>query len=164
MQESFEQFNVAFISCGEVGAEKELRGAILVTDKKSHPIELRYTEAVKASALEKLVYGITLKRGITIEKIALPLLQNIETSYSLIVVGDRGLLDLAKSVSTPVCFFDEEAREFALETLGNDEERNRRLLELIDANLDESFEKTEPLARLEKVLEYVQYYGDMGVS
>ena len=50
MQESFEQFNVAFISCGEVGAEKELRGAILVTDKKSHPIELRYTEAVKASA------------------------------------------------------------------------------------------------------------------
>ena len=42
--------------------------------------------------------------------------------------------------------------------------RNRRLLELIDANLDESFEKTEPLARLEKVLEYVQYYGDMGVS
>ena len=50
MQESFEQFNVAFIRCGEVGAEKELRGAILVTDKKSHPIELRYTEAVKASA------------------------------------------------------------------------------------------------------------------
>lgn len=161
MTEYFETFNIAFLHCGEVGPEKELRGAVLVTDKKSHPLELRFTDAVKATTLEKLVYGVTLKRGIAIEKLALPLIKALETPCNLIVVNDPALLDLAKASSTPVCCFKELDGEIEIETIGNDKERNQRLTEVLVENLDADFDWPEPIERLEKVLEHIQYYGNI---
>ena len=161
MTEYFETFNIAFLHCGEVGPEKELRGAVLVTDKKSHPLELRFTDAVKATTPEKLVYGVTLKRGIAIEKLALPLIKALETPCNLIVVNDPALLDLAKASSTPVCCFRELDGEIEIETIGNDKERNQRLTEVLVENLDADFDWPEPIERLEKVLEHIQYYGNI---
>ena len=161
MAEYSENFNVAFVSCSQVGSEKELRGAVLVTDKRGHPIELRYTDPVKASTLEKLVYGITLSRGIAIEKIALPLIEALENSFNIIIVKDENLLDLSKSVTVPVCFLSEEEQNSVVSSMRNDEERNQKLNHLLDLNLDENFDRFEPLERLDRVLEHVQFYGKM---
>lgn len=161
MAEHFETFNIAFVKCGEIGPDQELRGGVLVTDKKSHPLELRFTDAVKATTLEKLVYGVTLKRGIAIEKLATPLIKALETPFNLIVVSDPSLLELTKVVSAPVCYFAESEGSIELQSPGNDPERNQRLTDVLVENLEDEFDWPEPMERLGRVLEHIQYYGNI---
>ena len=49
-----EKTYLAFIKILELGEEKSMRGAILLTDLNYYPIEIRYTEVVNASTLEKI--------------------------------------------------------------------------------------------------------------
>lgn len=61
----------------------------------------------------------------------------------------------------PVCFLSEEEQNSVVSSTRNDEERDQRLNHLLGLNLDENFDRFEPLERLDRVLEHVQFYGKM---
>ena len=88
-----ENFKIGFLNIKDIGEEGDLRGAMLVTDGSTYPIELRYSDPVRATMLEKLTFGVTLKDGITIDRVARPLLESFDNKPSIIFIKDESFLN-----------------------------------------------------------------------
>jgi hypothetical protein len=68
-------------------------GGAMVTDSFGLPVEFRYTEPVKASRLQRILYGGVLERFVHRDVIVANLLERLEQSPGLMVVSDPDLLD-----------------------------------------------------------------------
>jgi hypothetical protein len=79
--------------------ENSFRGAALVTDYRGIPTDFRYTEPVRPTKLERILYGsaldIYLKEDIILDN----LISAIETRPALWLVGDEDLLSPVQKVS-----------------------------------------------------------------
>jgi hypothetical protein len=77
-------------------------GAIIMTDSASIPVEVRWAAPLELTSLQRIAYGKTLVRHISIECIAIPLLANLERRPDLILICRDYLLALRHHVETPV--------------------------------------------------------------
>ncbi|MDR3710905.1 MAG: hypothetical protein P4L33_21600 [Capsulimonadaceae bacterium] len=73
-------------------AENVYMGGAMVTDAFGLPLEFRYTEPVKATRLQKILYGDVLEQYIQTDVIIVNILDNLEQKPSLFVVSDAEFL------------------------------------------------------------------------
>jgi hypothetical protein len=78
------------------------RGAALVTDTDTKPLEFRCTNAVRPTSLQKALYGGILDQHLLVDLICVPLVNAISHKASLIVVREPMLLELRAKIATPV--------------------------------------------------------------
>lgn len=79
-----------------------VRGAALVTDAETKPLEFRCTNAIRPTSLQKVLYGGILNQHLLVDLVSLPLLRALSAKFSLVVVRDHLLLELRPKVSTPI--------------------------------------------------------------
>jgi hypothetical protein len=77
-------------------------GAAMTTDSFGLPIEFRYTEPVRATPLQRILYGSALHRYLCREVIASTLLRAMETHPEVWVVQDEVLLEPLEEMNAPV--------------------------------------------------------------
>lgn len=83
-----ENTTLAFLSNYKFENDSVIRGAILVTDEQTKPVEFRVTAPIKPTNFQKTLYGDILMEHITVELIAIPLLEAIGKKPDLIIVRD----------------------------------------------------------------------------
>ena len=73
-------------------AESVFMGGAMVTDAHALPIEFRYTEPVRATKLQRVLYGDVLEKYIQCDVIAGNLVGRLEQKPDLLIVSDANLL------------------------------------------------------------------------
>ncbi len=74
-------------------AEGVFMGGVMVTDAHGLPLEFRYTEPVRATRLQRILYGDVLEKYIHGDVIAGNLIGRLEQKPDLFVVSEPALLD-----------------------------------------------------------------------
>ena len=82
--------NLGYVSVE--GAEGQFRGASLVVDQRGIPMDFRYTDPIRPSRLERILYGSALDVYLREELILQSLLGAVETTPSLWVCSEGDLL------------------------------------------------------------------------
>jgi hypothetical protein len=65
-----------------------IRGAVLVTDTETKPLEFRVTAPIRPEKFQKILYGELLDEHMSVELIGLPLLNALQQKPNLIIVRD----------------------------------------------------------------------------
>ncbi len=78
------------------GSEGQLRGAALVTDVRGIPVDFRYTETIKPTRLERILYGNALDTYLKEELILQSVLESVEITPQLWVCNDEDILNPLK--------------------------------------------------------------------
>ena len=81
---------------------RAIRGAFLVTDANTVPLEFRCTSAVRPSSLHKILYGDALKEHMLVKLIGLPLAKATKHSPSVLLTREFELLNLRGGLGLPV--------------------------------------------------------------
>src|ERR1700730_2983685 len=81
---------------------KTIRGAALVTDLKSEPIEFRCTSAVRPTQLQRIVWGDRLAGYVTAKLIGKPLLDALNTPVALVIVREADFVEVREFIETPL--------------------------------------------------------------
>ena len=76
-------------------AEDVFMGGAIVTDAHGLPLEFRYTEPVRATKLQRILYGDVLEKYIHGDVIAGSLIGRLEQKPDLFLVSEPALLDTA---------------------------------------------------------------------
>ncbi|MEJ5252364.1 MAG: hypothetical protein HPY54_02460 [Chthonomonadetes bacterium] len=92
---------IGYLSAGEVEPSLFI-GAAMCTDGFGLPVEFRYTEPVRATPLQRILYGGALHRYLCREVIASTLLQAMETVPDVWIVRDEMLLEPLEGMRAPV--------------------------------------------------------------
>jgi len=93
---------IAFLGYMELDSGASYRGAILITDDWSKPLEFRCTAPVKPNAVQRTLYGQTLLPHVLVELIGAPLLQAVQERPEVIVIQESLFFDLRHKTDTPV--------------------------------------------------------------
>jgi len=92
---------IGYLTAAEVEPSLFL-GAAMTTDSFGLPVEFRYTEPVRATPLQRILYGSALHRYLCREVIATTLLQAMEMHPEVWVVQDETLLEPLEAMRSPV--------------------------------------------------------------
>jgi hypothetical protein len=108
-----DELKLAFLS--SVGLENNtiIRGAILVTDKDTKPVEFRVTGPVSPTNFQRTLYGDVLQEYILVEIIGIPLLNNLSEKPNILIVRDPlffGISRLVNDLRLIRLFKEEEAQ------------------------------------------------------
>jgi hypothetical protein len=103
---------LAFIALNEV--EKGVfRGGALVTDMRGKPLEFRCTSAIQPTAVQKTLYGDTLRGHMCVELTARPLLSALNETPQAVLVTQRDFMDLRKFVDSPLLLVAKQGQALA---------------------------------------------------
>lgn len=78
------------------------RGAFLLTDTETKPLEFRCTTPIRPTNLQKMLYGGVLDKHIKVDLIGLPLMKSIKDNNTVILVRDKMLLEMRPNLDIPV--------------------------------------------------------------
>ena len=93
---------VAFLDLASFEEGAAYRGACLVTDAYTQPVEFRVSGAIRPTKLQKVLYGESLHRYICIDLVGLPIVQTLEIKPQVLVVRDAEFLKLRPLIDIPV--------------------------------------------------------------
>ncbi len=93
---------LAYVCSQNVGGDEGTRGALLLTDGETKPLEFWVTAPVKSTELQRLLYGKTLERHILVGLLALPLLGKVKEKLTFVIIKQTALLALRLKVAHPV--------------------------------------------------------------
>lgn len=96
------QTAIGFLGYREFDDGAAYRGAILVTDEWSKPLEFRCTAPVRPTQLQRTLYGKSLLPHVLTELIAAPLISSIREKPQLILIADDAYFDVRHKISAPV--------------------------------------------------------------
>ncbi len=97
-----DQFLLAFLHIKEFDKPRGLRGGVLITDKKTEPIEFRCTSVIQPTALQQIFWGGRLESHIATKLVGQPLLNSLTNRMSLVVVQRPEFLELRSSIEIPL--------------------------------------------------------------
>lgn len=81
---------------------KAIRGAILVTDDLTRPLEFRCTSPIRPTKLQTILYGQSLESHILCELVGLPLFRAITGGARIVIIRKKQLLLLRPRIEAPV--------------------------------------------------------------
>jgi hypothetical protein len=85
---------LAFLTYVQSGDSNTGRGAVLVTDDATRPLEFRCTTPIKPNALQRMLYGQTLRSYIAADLVGEPLLSAIQEKPYVVLVREPLFLTL----------------------------------------------------------------------
>jgi len=107
-----EELTIAFLSSVRFENDAVIRGAALITDVQTKPLEFRVTAPVHPTNFQKTLYGDILTEHILVELITIPLLKALSQKPDIVVVRDPLFLGANERQDVPIVrvFKDGEAR------------------------------------------------------
>lgn len=99
-----------FIAAKQFDGNKAVRGAFLMTDAETKPLEFRCTNPIRPTQLQSMLYGSIMEEYILVELIGQPLVKSSKDAPSLVLVDNPKLLQLRMKISVPVALITKEER------------------------------------------------------
>lgn len=103
---------LAFIHLSDVSKDA-FRGGILVTDSRGKPLEFRCTSAIQPTAVQKTLYGDTLRAHMCVELVARPLLATLKEKPKAVVVTQEEFIELRGHWQAPLLLIARQGAEVA---------------------------------------------------
>lgn len=103
------EMQLLFIASQKFEADKAIRGAFLLTDSDTKPLEFRCTNPIRPTTLQTVLYGQMLQRHLMVELIGVPLVNSLKQPPSVVLVQEPDLLWLRAKITTPVVLLTKEA-------------------------------------------------------
>lgn len=103
---------LAFIALSEVDKDV-FRGGVLVTDAQGKPLEFRCTSAIQPTAVQKTLYGGTLRAHMSVELTARPLLVALKEKYDAVLVTQDDFTELRKLIENPLLIVSKQGSTVA---------------------------------------------------
>jgi hypothetical protein len=89
-----EVVTIGFLGIYRFEERAAIRGAMLVTDTETKPLEFRVTQPVRPQKFQEILYGELLDEHVSVELIGLPLVDAVEQKPNLIIIRDGLLLGI----------------------------------------------------------------------
>jgi hypothetical protein len=105
------KLKIGFYSLYETEIQDSYVGTILITDSYGIPLEFKCTHSVKATSIQKALYGERLKPYIGIELCGVPLIKSITNSPDFLFVDTEYLLTIRTKITTPVILIGKADKE-----------------------------------------------------
>ena len=96
-----ELLTIGFLGIYRFEEGAAIRGAILITDTETKPLEFRVTGPVRPQKFQEILYGGLLNEHISVELIGLPLLSALQQKPNLIIVRDILFLEINTKQEIP---------------------------------------------------------------
>jgi hypothetical protein len=96
-----DNLKIAFLSSSRF-EDNSIRGAILVTDTDTKPVEFRITDPVRPTGFQRTLYGEILDEHILVELIGVPLLRELKEKPDFVLVKDEIFLGVNTQQKIPV--------------------------------------------------------------
>lgn len=96
------QTKLMFLTSRKFESNNAVRGAFLLTDAETKPLEFRCTNPIRPTQLQKMLYGDILEQYILVELIGQPLVKTVKDEPDLILVSDFSFLDLEQKSTFPL--------------------------------------------------------------
>lgn len=93
---------IGFLASFRFENEAVVRGAVLVTDEHTKPVEFRVTSPVRPTSFQRTLYGDVLQEHILVELVGVPLLSALKESPSVVIVRDPLFLGVNSKQDIPV--------------------------------------------------------------
>lgn len=85
---------ISFLEMHRFEDNAAIRGAMLVTDIETRPLEFRITAPIRPQRFQKMLYGELLDEHVSVELMGLPLLNALQQKPNLIIVRSSLFLGL----------------------------------------------------------------------
>ena len=102
---------IGFVSLYETDVKDSYVGTVLITDHYGIPLEFKCTHSVKATAIQKALYGERLEPYIGIELCGAPLLKSITNSPDFLFINVPYLIALRKKMDVPMILINRASKE-----------------------------------------------------
>lgn len=99
-----------FLASKKFESGKAIRGAFLLTDLTTKPVEFRCTNPIRPTSLQTMLYGDTLEEQVMIDLIGLPLTKSLREKPHLILVQEGSFLGIRPRIEAPVILITKEER------------------------------------------------------
>ena len=96
------QTTIGFLGYREFDDGEAYRGAILVTDEWSKPLEFRCTAPVRPTQLQRTLYGKSLLPHVLTELVGAPLISSVREKPQIILITDEVYFDVRHKISAAV--------------------------------------------------------------
>ncbi|MBR1672802.1 MAG: hypothetical protein IJ702_07735 [Fretibacterium sp.] len=116
------------------GVEGQIRGASLVVDLRGIPMDFRYTDPIRPSRLERVLYGSALDTYLREELVLQSLLGAVEVKPQLWLCNDLDLVAPLKETGKVRAAFVAASSHAPLEAVGNIEPANEPNAILLQAD------------------------------
>ncbi len=110
-----ENLKIGYFSSMQIG--EQFIGGIMITDKRSIPLEFKYTEPIKPTKIHKIIFGKVLEKYINEEVIRKNLLKDIKSLVSIFFISDPNLLNTENMENVPLILLQNTSLP-ALESAG----------------------------------------------
>lgn len=92
----------AYVGIEEFENGQILRGAVLVTDAATEPVEFRCTSAIRPTLLQRTLWGKRLDTYIACHLVGRPLLDALDNSVGLVLVRKPEFVELRTHIEIPL--------------------------------------------------------------
>lgn len=96
-----ELVTIGFLGMHRFDDDAAIRGAMLVTDTETKPLEFRVTAPVRPQKFQEMLYGELLDEHVSVELMGLPLLNALQQKPNLVIVRDILFLGLNARQEVP---------------------------------------------------------------
>lgn len=100
------------------------RGALLVTDEATRPLEFRCTTPIKPNSLQRMLYGQTLRSYIAADLVGVPLLGATQEKPSVVLVREPLFLKLRSKANVCMVCLRRQGEQMSV-VVGEDQSRTR---------------------------------------
>lgn len=115
---------IGFLGFKEFDDGEAYRGAILVADDSSKPLEFRCTAPVRPTSLQRTLYGQSLLPHVLTELIGAPLISSVREKPQLILIMEEAYFDVRHKTPIPVI----RVRQSASKSKQDDQTKSKSLL------------------------------------
>jgi len=99
---------IAFLDILEFNSGESYRGAVLLTQEQTVPIEFYLTDPLRPNPLQKLLYGAIFEEYLKFEVFGKPLLSNLSSKPEIVFVRETALLNLVDTSEIPLALMTPE--------------------------------------------------------
>lgn len=149
---------LCYLTCPQDAAEAYV-GALMLTDGRARPLHFGYVSPIKPTAMQRLLYGPSLREHVLIDVIARKLLQAMPQVPEVVFVDAEELLNARRLISSPMAFLaskDDSKGEHATlsslvyRTQDNTDDRDRvgPIISVLESEID----LIEPFTRMLEAL------------
>ncbi len=116
------KLKIGFYSLYETDTKDSFVGTLLITDNYGIPLEFKCTHSVKATAIQRALYGERLQPYIGIELCGVPLMKSVINVPDFLFVNAPYLLSMRTKVNTAVVLINKAEQKDAEQKTGEKSE------------------------------------------
>lgn len=151
------EYVLCYLTCPQAGSDA-FAGALMLTDARTRPLHFGYVSPIKPTAIQRLLYGPTLREHVKIDVIVDKLLQGVPQAPDVVFVDNKELLTARRICTWPIAYLakrqgGEDATNLsALVYETNEGTDDRDVVGSVVSVLESQIDLIEPFGRMMEAL------------